>query len=66
MKNEQFHDYNLSKYLLENYPSLDFNVAPTEAESGGIQLNIQLALFNIISMVIKQSFVIIVNDSSNP
>ena len=51
VKNENFHDFNLSKYLLDNYPDLSYNVAPTESASGGIQLNIQLALFNIISMV---------------
>ena len=51
VEKEQFADFNLSQYLLLNYPNLEFNIAPTDPETGAIQVNIQLALFNIISMV---------------
>ena len=37
--------------MVDNYPNLDYNISPSPNVNEPIQINIQLALYNIISMV---------------
>ena len=39
------------QFLVENYPDLDYNISPSPNVNQPIQINVQLALYNIISMV---------------
>ena len=39
------------QFLVENYPDLDYNISPSPDVNQPIQIDVQLALYNIISMV---------------
>ena len=46
----------LHKFLIENYPKLDFNISPSPNVTEPIEISIQLALYSIIFLVCIKFF----------